>query len=96
MWKAANHDLLRLQDFDAEEYRYYEKVENGDLNILGNFVAFASPMDPTYIKERTPQGETVPEYTSAQKKMFRGAFGKVQAKFAEENVGLVVRLNDEL
>lgn len=96
MWKAAKHDLLRLQDFDAEEYRYYEKVENGDLNILGNFVAFASPMDPAYMKERTPLGEAAPEYSSAQKKMLKGAFEKVQAKFAEESVGLVVRLNDEL
>ncbi|GMK58742.1 hypothetical protein CspeluHIS016_0601840 [Cutaneotrichosporon spelunceum] len=96
MWKAGRHDLLRLQDFDPDEYRYYEKVENGDLNTLGNFVAFASPMDPLYIKERTPPGETVPDYSPAQKKMLRGAFDKVQAKFALENVGLVVRLNDEL
>ncbi|BEI83799.1 hypothetical protein CcaverHIS002_0404030 [Cutaneotrichosporon cavernicola] len=96
MWKAGKHNLLRLQDFDADEYRYYEKVENGDLNTLGNFVAFASPMDPMYIKERTPPGEAAPDYTSAQKKMLRGAFDKVQAKFAQENVGLVVRLNDEL
>lgn len=96
MWKASKNDLLKLQDFDASEYRYYERVENGDLNILGNFVAFASPMDPTYIKERTPPDELAPEYTSAQKKMLKGAFEKVQAKFAEENVGLVIRLNDEL
>ncbi|CAK9786997.1 phosphatases II [Cutaneotrichosporon oleaginosum] len=96
VWKAGKHDLLQLQDFDADEYRYYEKPENGDLNILGNFVAFASPMDPMYIRERTPTGETAPDYSPGQKKMLRGAFEKVQAKFQQENVGMVVRLNDEL
>lgn len=27
VWKAGHNDLLQLQEFDAEEYRYYEKVE---------------------------------------------------------------------
>lgn len=69
---------------------------NGDLNVLGPFVAFASPMDPVWIARNTPEGEKAPEYTSGQKRMLVGAFEKVLNKFEDEEVGVVIRLNDEL
>lgn len=69
---------------------------NGDLNVLGPFVAFASPMDPAWITRNTPEGEKAPEYTTGQKRMLAGAFDKVLNKFDEEGVGIIVRLNDEL
>lgn len=27
MWKASQNKLLMLREFDAQDYRYYEKVE---------------------------------------------------------------------
>lgn len=66
------------------------------MNILGPFIAFASPMDPLWIARHTPEGEKGPDYTSGQKRMLMGAFEKVLKKFEEEEVGVVVRLNDEL
>lgn len=45
LWRAKNHGLLELRDFDLEEYEQHELVENGDLNTIGeHFVAFASPV----------------------------------------------------
>jgi len=71
-------------------------LRNGDLNILGDFIAFASPMDVDWMCRNTPPGEKEPQYTQHQKDMLAGAFEKVTNKFREEDVGLVVRLNDEL
>ncbi|WOO85666.1 Tyrosine-protein phosphatase CDC14 [Vanrija pseudolonga] len=96
MWKARQHDLLNLQEFDADDYRYFERVENGDLNILGSFIAFASPMDPAWITAHAQPGEIPQTFTSSQTRMLASAFDKVTSKFFEEDVGLVVRLNDEL
>ncbi|KAL1405347.1 cell division control protein 14 [Vanrija albida] len=96
MWKARQHELLNLQEFDADDYRYFEKVENGDLNILGSFIAFASPMDPAWITAHAQPGETAATFTQSQTRMLASAFDKVTSKFFEEDVGLVVRLNDEL
>jgi cell division cycle 14 len=73
-----------------------DAVRNGDLNILGQFIAFASPMDVTYIQENTPPGGDVPQYSPSQSRMLAGAFKQVRDKFTRENVGLVVRLNNEL
>lgn len=69
---------------------------NGDLNILGDFVAFASPMDPLWMQRTTAVGQKVPQFSLHQVRMLNGAFEKVRDKFSTENVGLVVRLNDEL
>lgn len=53
-------------------------------------------MDPVWIEgQQRPNGEHV-VFTQAQIRMMRSSFEKVMAKFDEENVGLVVRLNDEL
>lgn len=69
---------------------------NGDLNILGSFIAFASPMDPAWITAHAQPGEIPQTCTSSQTRMLASAFDKVTSKFFEEDVGLVVRLNDEL
>jgi cell division cycle 14 len=36
-----------FKDFDNKEYEYYEKLENGDLNLIipGKFIAFMGPLD---------------------------------------------------
>jgi len=44
--------LCDMNEFSVEDYEYYEKVENGDWNwITPNFIAFASPVDATWIKK---------------------------------------------
>lgn len=51
MWKASQNGLCDMNEFSVEEYEYYEKVENGDWNwITPGFIAFASPLDPTWLK----------------------------------------------
>ncbi|KAH0840093.1 tyrosine protein phosphatase [Lanmaoa asiatica] len=53
MWKAMQNGLCDMNEFSVEEYEYYEKVENGDWNwITPNFIAFASPVDSTWIKNQ--------------------------------------------
>lgn len=43
--KALIHGFFNFETFDVEEYEYYEKVENGDLNwiIPNKFLAFCGP-----------------------------------------------------
>ncbi|KAF8937153.1 cell division control protein 14 [Dissophora ornata] len=44
--KGLDLGLLRLEDFDLNEYEHYELRSNGDLNwITPSFVAFAGPVD---------------------------------------------------
>jgi hypothetical protein len=51
MWKAMQNGLCDMNEFSVEEYEYYEKVEHGDWNwITPGFIAFASPVDPTWVK----------------------------------------------
>lgn len=43
--KALLHKFLDFETFDLEEYEYYERVENGDLNwiVPRKFIAFCGP-----------------------------------------------------
>ena len=46
MWKAMQNGLCDMNEFNVEDYEHYEKVENGDWNLLTpNFIAFASPVE---------------------------------------------------
>ena len=52
IYKAMQNGLCDMNEFDVEDYEFYEKVENGDWNWLTpNFIAFASPVDPYFIKK---------------------------------------------
>jgi cell division cycle 14 len=47
----------------VDDYEFYEKVENGDWNWLTpNFIAFASPVEPEWIKAQKSmqEGSTLP------------------------------------
>lgn len=80
--KAHDFGFFDFAEFDVDEYEYYEKVENGDLNwiVPGKFIAFAGP----HSKARTENGfpvhspETYVPY------------------FRENNVSTVIRLNKKL
>jgi len=51
LWKAMQNGLCDMNEFSVEDYEFYEKVENGDWNWLTpHFIAFASPVDPNWIK----------------------------------------------
>lgn len=44
VWRAKERNLLDMRSFNLEEYEQYERVDQGDLNILANdFIPFASP-----------------------------------------------------
>lgn len=44
MEKALRFGFFDFNDFDADEYEFYEKVENGDFHWVGKkFIAFAGP-----------------------------------------------------
>jgi cell division cycle 14 len=110
MWKAMQNGLCDMNEFSVEEYEYYEKVENGDWNWLTpNFVAFASPVDPDWIKaekERKAAGEeegggvehkrAKRTSTSALRRKLPQPFLNCLDQFEKKNVRLVVRLNTEL
>ncbi|KAI8806097.1 dual specificity protein phosphatase [Cladochytrium replicatum] len=62
--KALVVGLINLDDFNLDEYEFYEKVENGDLNWIGDkFIALASPHDdpPGFVSPY--QGGARPTYT---------------------------------
>lgn len=47
VWRAKERGLLDLTSFNLEEFEQYERVDQGDLNVLGkDYVAFASPQQP--------------------------------------------------
>ncbi|EMG45721.1 Protein phosphatase [Candida maltosa Xu316] len=44
MWRAKERGMIDLTTFDLEEYEQYERVDEGDFNVISkDFIAFASP-----------------------------------------------------
>lgn len=80
--KAVLHKFLDFDTFDLEEYEYYERVENGDLNwiVPNKFIAFCGPHPKSKIENGHPfhSPETYFPY------------------FREHNVSTVVRLNKKI
>lgn len=80
--KAVLHKFLDFETFDLEEYEYYERVENGDLNwiVPNKFIAFCGPHPKSKIENGHPfhSPETYFPY------------------FREHNVSTVVRLNKKI
>ncbi|KAJ7067960.1 tyrosine protein phosphatase [Mycena amicta] len=105
IWKAMQHGLCDMNEFDVEDYEYYEKVENGDWNwITPNFIAFASPVDAAWIKkekeakENKTNGALASSTNSnlALQRKLPTPFLNCLDYFDKRNVKLVVRLNTEL
>ncbi|WWC67309.1 uncharacterized protein I206_101217 [Kwoniella pini CBS 10737] len=103
--KAIHNGLLDLANFDQDAYQKYEQVDNGDLNILGPFIPFASPLEERWLKAirsstrtvSTPRGTTRTTVQTVEKgRITSNAMKCVMEVFEKEHVGLVVRLNDEL
>ncbi|KAM3160071.1 Protein-tyrosine-phosphatase [Lachancea thermotolerans] len=85
VWRAKERGLVNLNTFDLETYERYERVENGDFNVLTpDFIALASPEEDAHHR------------TTASKSHLNGPFRSVLKFFSESNVQLVVRLNSHL
>lgn len=54
--KAKAEGWLDFENFNVDEYEYYERVENGDLNWLvpGQFIAFCGPHAKSKIEDGYP------------------------------------------
>lgn len=58
LWRAKERGMIDLTNFNLEEYEQYERVDQGDLNVISkDFIAFASPqqsakggLNPTFKK----------------------------------------------
>ncbi|KAI0034409.1 protein-tyrosine phosphatase-like protein, partial [Vararia minispora EC-137] len=109
VYKAIQNGLCDLSEFDVNEYEYYEKVENGDWNwITPNFIAFASPVDPTWLKsQQDKQAASTgmvhasptrgsPTKNLALRRKLPTPFQNCLEYFEQRGVRLVVRLNNEL
>ncbi|CDO74084.1 hypothetical protein BN946_scf185043.g134 [Trametes cinnabarina] len=106
IYKAMQNSLLDMNEFDVEDYEYYEKVENGDWNWLTpNFIAFASPVDPIWLKkekDKKEQENMVPPSSPnkmgnlALQRKLPTPFQNCLDYFERQNVKLVVRLNNPL
>lgn len=80
MWRAKERGMIDLTTFNLEEYEQYERVDQGDFNLISkDFIAFASPQQNV----RKPGVLNEP-------------FKKVLNYFMSSNVQLVVRLNSHL
>lgn len=45
MWRAKERGMVNLTTFNLEEYEQYERVDQGDFNVISkDFIAFASPI----------------------------------------------------
>lgn len=79
--KARECNFFSFDRFPIEEYEYYEKVENGDLNWLveGKFAAFAGPHAASTVESTTGYQHLTPEHYVPY--------------FQHRNVTLVIRLN---
>lgn len=77
MWRAKERGMIDLTTFNLEEYEQYERVNQGDLNIISkDFIAFASP-----------------QQSSRRPGQLNEPFKKVLNFFMANDVQLVVRLN---
>lgn len=94
--KAIDNRLLKLDEFNIQEYEYYEKVENGDWNyITPHFLAFASPVEPGYDGNSSRADGGRDGSGSLQPKISK-SFRNVLEYFQMNGVKMVVRLNKKL
>ena len=95
--------MSRSSEFAPKVRSLAKLASNGDLNILGSFIPFASPMDPLWIEKsrRINDGEDESAIAATNSmintaRSRRQAYECVLRVFQEENVGLIVRLNEDL
>ncbi|XP_063224215.1 dual specificity protein phosphatase CDC14AB-like [Bacillus rossius redtenbacheri] len=82
VYKALNLGFFNFEDFDVDEYEYYERVENGDLNWIlpQKFIAFCGPHAKSKIENGHPLHSPESYF----------------AYFRRNNVTTIVRLNKKI
>ena len=102
LYKAIEIGLFNIDKFDAQEYEFYEKVENGDMNFITNkFLALASPKDdpvnPTMSFAAYMGNSRTVRKTSFGKEVF-SAYKKADLiKFLKDrNIMTIIRLNNNV
>ncbi|KAI5797491.1 protein-tyrosine phosphatase-like protein [Peziza echinospora] len=94
VWKAKEKGVLNIKEFCLEEYERFERVDMGDFNwVTPNFLAFASPQHKARAGEPavpTTLGAVAVHGTLSQ------PFKNVLHHFQTRDIGLVVRLNEDL
>lgn len=85
MWRAKERGMIDLTTFNLEEYEQYERVDQGDFNVISkDFIAFALPQQ----SQSRRLTLSLPQLNEP--------FRKVLSYFVDNNVQLVVRLNSHL
>ncbi|CAF3967910.1 unnamed protein product [Rotaria sp. Silwood2] len=82
LYKAILHGFFNFENFDLDEYEYYEKVENGDLNwiVPHKLLAFSGPHAKSKIENGYPLHAPETYFTY----------------FRKRNVATIVRLNKKI
>ncbi|CAF3835844.1 unnamed protein product [Rotaria magnacalcarata] len=82
LYKAMLHGFFDFENFDLDEYEYYEKVENGDLNwiVPRKLLAFSGPHAKSRIENGYPLHAPETYFTY----------------FRKRNVTAIVRLNKKI
>ncbi|CAG2183517.1 unnamed protein product, partial [Oppiella nova] len=80
--KAMKHKFLDFTHFNIEEYQYFEKVENGDLNwiVPNKFIAFCGPHSKSVVENGYALHSPESYFTY----------------FRKHNVTTIIRLNKKL
>ncbi|KAF8467209.1 protein-tyrosine phosphatase-like protein [Kalaharituber pfeilii] len=96
VYRAKEKNVLNIKEFSLEEYERFERVDMGDFNwVTPNFLAFASPQQkPPQLGEAPPHIPTTLEEVAASS--LNQPFKNVLHHFQTRDIGLVVRLNEEL
>ncbi|GLB33472.1 putative dual specificity protein phosphatase, N-terminal half [Lyophyllum shimeji] len=90
IWKAMQNGLLDMNEFSVEDYEFYEKVENGDWNWLTpHFIAFASPVDPNWIKR---EKEAKENSKASSSRSLASSAGTVSSSTGSSNLALQRKL----
>ncbi|KAI9011098.1 dual specificity protein phosphatase [Gaertneriomyces semiglobifer] len=88
--KALTLGLLDIDAVDVDEYEFYEKVENGDMNwITTKFIALASPKDDAEVKKRLgslPTSQSTAHTSAQTATVLRGGWSGGFAGLLSRNV----------
>jgi len=64
MWRAKERGMIDLTSFNLEEYEQYERVDQGDFNVISkDFIAFASPQQKKHTALNEPFKKVLDYFT---------------------------------
>ena len=97
LYKALTIGLIDVDNFDVDEYEFYERVENGDMNwISRKFLALANPKEeapPQVLRAMSMNRYTTNGTLSKFYSVFR--ISELTQRFQEKGIKTIVRLNNK-